>query len=116
MSVNMKPLLLAGLAALLGACAGLWDMTDGTLAGTLAILTISAFALSMLGPRWTWMVILGLAAGVLVANLTGWPPPGSQLREIDRSLITAAVAALPAALGGLLGLGAAGIARRLAGS
>jgi hypothetical protein len=114
MSVKAHPVLLASIAALLGACAGLWDMTDGTLAGTLAILTISAFALSIVTPRWTLVVVLGLASGVLVANLTGWPPPGTQLGEIDRSLITAAVAALPAAFGGLLGLGAALAARRLA--
>jgi hypothetical protein len=113
MSVKAHPILLASLAALLGACAGLWDMTDGTLAGTLAILTISAFALSMITPRWTLLVVLGLASGVLVANLTGWPPPGTQLREIDRSLIAAAVAALPATIGGLLGLVAALAARRL---
>jgi len=114
MSATTKPLLLSSLAALLGACAGLWDMTDGTLAGTLAILVISAFALSMAVPRWTWVIVLGLAIGVMVANLTGWPPPGTQLREFDRSLIAAAVAALPATLGGLLGLVAASAARRLA--
>jgi hypothetical protein len=114
MSVKAHPILLASLAALLGACAGLWDMTDGTLAGTLAILTISAFALSMVTPRWTVVIVLGLASGVLVANLAGWPPPGTQLREIDRSLIAAAVAALPAALGGLLGLGTALAAKWLA--
>lgn len=112
MSAPIKATLLISFAALLGACAGMWDMTDGTLAGTLAILVVSGFALSLFVPRLTWVVVLGLAAGVLVANLAGWPPPGTELREMERSLIAAAVAALPAALGGLLGLCTAALARR----
>lgn len=112
MSASAQPVLLASVAALLGACAGLWDMTDGTLIGTLAILVVSAFALSLLMPRWTWIIVLGLAIGVMVANLTGWPPPGTQFQEMERSLIAAAVAALPATLGGLLGLCAASLAGR----
>lgn len=112
MSAPAKPILLISFAALLGACAGMWDMTDGTLAGTMTILVVSAFALSVFVPRWTWIIVLGLAAGVLAANLIGWPPPGTQLREMERSLIAAAVAAFPATFGGVLGLCAATLARR----
>lgn len=108
-----KPLLLTGLASLLGACAGLWDLTADTLSGTVAILVVSAFLLALLAPRLTAMAVVGLALGVLLANLAALPPPGTQMPSFDRGLIAAAVSTLPAAIGALVGLLAGSIAARL---
>ncbi|MFV3074342.1 hypothetical protein [Niveispirillum fermenti] len=99
-----KILLLSGLAALLGACAGLWDLTADTLTGTLAILAASAFLLALFVPRLAAIGVIGLAAGVLLAHLMAIPPPGSSMPGLERGLIAAAVATLPSALGALAGI------------
>ncbi|MFV3127785.1 hypothetical protein [Niveispirillum sp. KHB5.9] len=108
MSFTMKILVLSSLAALLGACAGLWDLTADTLSGTLAILAASAFVLALFLPRLAALGVLGLAGGVLLAHLMTYPPPGSTpLPVLERGLIAAAVALLPAAAGALAGIVAA---------
>lgn len=107
MSVTMKILVLSGLAALLGAVAGLWDLTADTLGGTLAMLAASAFLLALFLPRLAALGVLGLAGGVLLAHLMAYPPPGSSLPVLERGLIAAAVALLPAAAGALVGILAA---------
>lgn len=107
MSFAMKILVPSSLAALLGACAGLWDMTADTLSGTLAILAASAFLLALFLPRLAALGVLGLAGGVLLAHLMAYPPPGSSLPVLERGLIAAAVALLPAAAGALAGILAA---------
>ena len=76
MSVTIKILVLSSLAALLGACAGLWDLTADTLGGTLVILAASAFLLALLLPRLAALGVLGLAAGVLLAHCHGLSPAG----------------------------------------
>ncbi len=107
MMATTKLLMVSGLAALMGACAGLWDLTADTLSGTLAILAASAFLLALFIPRLAVLGILGLAGGVLVAHLLAHPPPGSSMPGIERGLIAAAVATLPAAIGALIGILAA---------
>lgn len=107
MTVTMKILVLSGLAALLGACAGLWDLTADGLTGTLLILAASAFLLALFLPRLAAVGVLGLAVGVLLAHLMAYPPPGSSLPVMERGLIAAAVAIIPAALGALAGILAA---------
>lgn len=104
MSITTKILILSSLAALLGACAGLWDLTADTLSGTLAILAASAFVLALFLPRLAALGVLGLASGVLLAHLLAYPPPGSSLPVLERGLIAAAVAMLPAAAGALVGI------------
>lgn len=107
MSFTTKILVLSSFAALLGACAGLWDMTADTLSGTLLILAVSAFILALLLPRMAALGVLGLAGGVLVAHLLAYPPPGTTLPVLERGLIAAAVALLPSAAGALAGILAA---------
>lgn len=102
-----KLLMVSGLAALLGACAGLWDLTADTLSGTLVILAVSAFLLALFMPRLAVLGVLGLAGGVLLAHLLAYPPPGSSMPWMERGLIAAAVATLPAALGAMMGILAA---------
>ncbi len=107
MTITMKILVLSSLAALLGTCAGLWDLTADTLSGTLAILAASAFMLSLFLPRLAVFGVLGLAGGVLLAHLMAYPPPGSSMPVLERGMIAAAVAMLPAAAGAIAGILAA---------
>lgn len=107
MMATTKILYLSGLSALLGTCAGLWDLTADTLGGTLVILAASAFLLALLVPRLAAIGVAGLALGVLLAHLLAYPPPGSELPGLERGLIAAAVAMVPAALGAIIGILAA---------
>lgn len=107
MRLTTKILVLSALAAVMGACAGLWDLTADTLSGTLAILAASAFALSLFLPRLAALGVLGLAGGVLLAHLLAYPPPGTVTPGLERGMIAAAVALLPAAVGAVAGILAA---------
>lgn len=111
--LTAKSLLLTLLSLLSGACAGLWDLTAAELEGTLLMLAIAGFILTAAAPRRALPAVLGLAIGVLAANLLGPDLPGSHMTGLDRGLISAAVAALPAAGGAALGILVARAAARL---
>ncbi|MFC7332831.1 hypothetical protein [Rhodocista pekingensis] len=110
-STRTAPLLLLALAC--GACAGLWDLTAAALHETLAILAVSAALLAAAAPpRRAPLLALAVAAGVLLAHLVSPPPPGAQLAPLERGLISAAVAAVPALAGAAAGAGAARLLAR----
>ncbi|WP_148293816.1 hypothetical protein [Azospirillum sp. B4] len=101
----LKTVFLPLTAAGFGTVAGLWDLTSASLDGTLVMLAIAGFLLSVAAPRqWgVWVLVIGM--GVLLAHLVT-PARHGMLFDLTlvSGLVAGAVALLPAAVGAVAAL------------
>ncbi|MDE1147320.1 MAG: hypothetical protein PW843_11980 [Azospirillaceae bacterium] len=92
-------------AAGFGAAAGLWDLTSASLDGTLVMLAIAGFLLSVAAPRqWgVWVLVIGV--GVLLSHMVT-PARHGMLFDLTlvSGLVAGAVALLPATVGAVAAL------------
>ncbi|TWB48643.1 hypothetical protein FBZ92_12922 [Nitrospirillum viridazoti] len=101
----LKTVFLPLTAAGFGAAAGLWDLTSASLDGTLVMLAIAGFLLSVAAPRqWgVWVLVIGV--GVLLAHVVTPARPGMLFDlTVVSGLVAAAVSLLPAAVGAVAAL------------
>jgi len=106
----LKPALLTGTAMILGIGAGVGDRLDLGVGPILGLLALSGLALGLWAPRHWLALALAVALGVLAGHLAlpaPSPPPGLEgipaLATLDRGLIAAGTATLPASVGALAG-------------
>jgi len=96
------------IAFLLGGAVGVWDQGATGPAASLIALAGAGLVLAALatGPSAAAASILCVAGGVMLANAAAPQAPDIDLRVLDRAILSAMVAAVPATLGAALGIAA----------
>jgi hypothetical protein len=92
------------MALALGACAGLWDLADAGLTGTVLLLLLGGLALGLIRPRLLTSGLAAIGLGVLLTHLMSPGLVGSIMPGLETGLISAAVSLVPGLLGGLVGV------------